>query len=366
MTKTSTAALAAHLRQEVTTVANIYDLVWEDGTEFFFTDLDEDIKQFESNDYIAFPGFDASAVASSSGLNVDNLDLTTFIEAAAMDVDDIRAGRWSNAEIKQRLLNYNDHSMGSIILRFGSIGQITNQDDLIKAEVRGLLHYLQNGMGAVVSLKCRARLFSTELPDACNVTRVPPLWVANSFAFNIVRPAMEAGRGHEVSPLSFNDRAFRLSAVANGNQTGASEPSWNLTVGGSTVDNDLTWETMRARLVTDLEVASVTDRGQFVVTTITDAPDLYLTLGKVECLTGLNAGLKRVAKSWTLSSKEIITTRDFPFDIVATDTFSISAGCNKTPEVCDVQFDNWNNFRGENLTPKEDQVLEFQEAVPTA
>ena len=361
MSKAASAAFVTHLQGDVTTVANIFDITWEDGTEFFFTDLDEDIENFEGNDYIAFPGFDATAVSSSSGLNVDNLDLTTFIEAAAMSVDDIRSGRWSNAEVKQRLINYKDHSMGTIILRFGNLGQISEVDDFVKAEVRGLLHFLNNGIGAVISLNCRARLYSTELPDRCMVKENPDVWTTGIFPG--VRPAMEAGRGGskaEISPTVFNDRVFRCSVSGS---VGGSEPSWNLTIGGATVDNNATWVAMRARLVTDLVVASVTDRGQFVVTSITDAPDIYLTLGKVECLTGLNAGLKRVCKSWVLSSKEIFLTKDFPFDISPADTFTISAGCNKSPGVCDGTFDNWNNYRGENLTPTEDQVLKFQRAI---
>ncbi len=360
MSKTVAAAFATHLRGDVTTVANIFDITWEDGTEFFFTDLDEDVKQFGGEDYIAFPGFDATAVSSAAGLNVDNLDLTTFIEEAAMSVDDIRSGKWANAEVRQRLINYKDFSMGSIILRFGNIGQITQVDDAVKAEVRGLLHFLNNGIGAVVSLNCRARLFSTELPDACKVAASPAVWATSIFAN--VRQPREAGLGFNIekSPSVFNDRVFRCSVEGI---VGGTEPVWDTTLGNTTVDNDASWVAIRARLVTDLVVASVTDRGQFVVTSITDAPDAFLTLGKVECLTGLNSGIKRVAKSWTLSSKEILTTRDFPFDISPADTFSITAGCDKTPATCDGTFDNWNNNRSENLTPTEDQVLEFQRAI---
>lgn len=361
MSKTASASFLEHLRGDVTTVANIYDIIWEDGTEFHFTDLDVDIEDFEGNDYIAFPGFDSTAVSSSSGLNVDNLDLTSFIESMGMSLDDIRSGKWANAEVKQRLINYNDHSMGTIILRFGNIGQITEQDNFVKAEVRGLLHFLANGIGSVVSLNCRARLFSTELPDACKLLRSPPVW-ATGFSKQ-VRPAREAGTIlSEISPSVFNDRIFRCSVAGS---VGGSEPSWDTTLGNPTIDNTVTWLAIRARLVTDLVVASVTDRGEFIVTSITDAPDIYLTLGKVEFQTGLNAGQKRVCKAWTLSSKEIITTRDFPFDISPGDTLSITAGCNKTPVVCDGTFDNWHNSRNENLTPTEDQVLKFQQSQQT-
>ena len=155
--KQISSALKAHLAQETTTLASCWKLTRRDGTVMGFTDHDEAIS-YESVSYEARSGFTPSAVASSSALNVDNLDVEGLLDAEAIAEADILAGLYDFAEIEIFLLNYEDISQGKLPIKAGWLGEVTLQGGKFVAEVRGLTQKLAQQVGEHYSPTCRASL----------------------------------------------------------------------------------------------------------------------------------------------------------------------------------------------------------------
>lgn len=72
-------------------------------------------------------------------------------------------------------------------------------------------------------------------------------------------------------------------------------------------------------------------------------------LGTVSMTSGLNAGFSRLVSSWD-GSTTLTLLNPMPFAIATGDTFTITAGCDKTQATCNL-FGNINNFGGEPYIP---------------
>lgn len=157
MSKTVSVALKAHMAQEVTTLATCWKITRADATVFGFTTASSDLV-FSGVTYAAASGHTASNIHTSSGLNVDNLEVASVFDSAAITEADIEAGKWDFAAVEIFVVNYNDLTMGSMTLRSGWLGQIQSGRSGFTAELRGLAQKLQQTIGRVYSPGCNATL----------------------------------------------------------------------------------------------------------------------------------------------------------------------------------------------------------------
>lgn len=229
--KTASAGMITHIGQEVTTVATIWKIKRRDGVLFGFTDHDRDIPFDDGSGdgeiiYAAATGYTRTAIKNTSNLSVPNLDLDSFFDSAAITEADLRAGIWDKADVRVMLINWDNTADGIIKLRRGNLGDVTILDEQYTAELRGMTQALQQTIGEIYTPDCRA-----DLGDAkCGVRLDPPVWTADTPMTQ--RLPADAASGSVVKPVAFNDRHFQ----AAGDGTSADvEPSWNLTLGGTTV-----------------------------------------------------------------------------------------------------------------------------------
>lgn len=103
---------------------------------------------------------------------------------------------------------------------------------------------------------------------------------------------------------------------------------------------------------------TVTDRATFSDTTRTEA-DNYFKYGLLTWTSGLNNGYSMEVKSYALSTGAFELFEPMPFDIVAGDTYSVYAGCDKFAATCATKFSNLENFRGFPNAPTQDQLSRF-------
>jgi uncharacterized phage protein (TIGR02218 family) len=155
--KAISAGLAAHLAQEVTTLATCWKLTRRDGAVLGFTDHDQDVL-FDGVTYQAESGFTPSAVQNSGDLRVDNLDLEGVLRAGSLREEDIRAGLYDFAGIDVFLVNYRDTGQGALPLRRGWLGEVALAQGAFVAEMRGLTQRLSQSAGELYSATCRATL----------------------------------------------------------------------------------------------------------------------------------------------------------------------------------------------------------------
>ncbi len=95
---------------------------------------------------------------------------------------------------------------------------------------------------------------------------------------------------------------------------------------------------------------------QFTATALTN-DDNFWAQGNITWLTGANVGITTEVKIWTKIGAGFVLSIPTPFDIVATDTFTVTAGCDKTQRTCIDKFDNNINHGGFPNIPGPDKVL---------
>lgn len=156
--KSISAGLDAHLAQATTTLATIWKITRADGQVFGFTDHDVDITMPGDITYVAAQGYDPSEIQTSGRLNVDNLEVVGFLDAAGITQADLEAGKWDYASVIIARVNWADTSQGVLYQRRGELGQVSVQDGRFVVELRGLMQYLQRNIGRVTAPNCDAKL----------------------------------------------------------------------------------------------------------------------------------------------------------------------------------------------------------------
>lgn len=155
--RAATAGLAAHLAQEVTTLATCWRVERTDGAVFGFTSHDRNLT-VDGLVYEAATGITRSALEAHAGLAVDNAEATGFLDADAITDDDIRAGAWDHAEVRVFEVNWSDLSQGTLRQLRGWLGEITVEGGRYKCELRGMLAALNVNVIEEFTPGCRARL----------------------------------------------------------------------------------------------------------------------------------------------------------------------------------------------------------------
>lgn len=171
--KTITPAMAAHLRQTVTTLANCWRIKREDGVVLGFTDHDVKLTIGETV-YEATTGFFRSAIANSADVAADNMDVAGFLDDDSIKEDELRNGAFDYAEIEVFAVNWMDLSQDIIRLRTGRFGEVTlTSSGFFKVELRGLTALFSQVIGEVYAPECRADLGD----HRCKVELIPKVHV---------------------------------------------------------------------------------------------------------------------------------------------------------------------------------------------
>jgi uncharacterized phage protein (TIGR02218 family) len=170
MSRTVSTALQNHLAGELTTLATCWRVQRRDGVVFYFTDHDQAIT-FEGETYSATSGYDRTAVSGTAGFKVDELNLSGFFTDGSLEESEMRNGLFDFAEITIFIVNYNDLSMGNMILRRGNLGEVEiTPNGQFRAELRGLTQRLSQNIGEKYQAECRADVGDTR----CKIPINPP------------------------------------------------------------------------------------------------------------------------------------------------------------------------------------------------
>lgn len=366
--KSLSAALLAHIAQEVTTLATIWRITRADGQEFFYTDHDQDIT-FESNTYKAAVGYNRTAIANEVGLSVDNLDVDGFLAAGSIAEADLRAGLFDFAEVRIGVVNWKDLSQGRLAMRRGWLGQITysERSGVFRAELRGLTQAYSQKILEIYQPECRA-----DLGDGrCKIPISPPFLgrtqqvsLSAEHLSNQGRFAVDTsldGTTSSPSNPSWEDTENLVWKVVQAGTTAGTQPAYaGKTAGQQVTDGTAILEAEEAfrRFAT---VATVTSNQVFTIT-VTEpraSVDDWFKFGAVEWLTGNNAGLAQEVKAWTAATNTVKLFLGMEFAVQAGDTLTVYAGCDKKKATCGSKFSNINNFRGEPYVPGQDEFFRF-------
>lgn len=219
MSKTLSVALAAHYAGGATTLAKLWKITRRDGLVFGFTDHDDAIT-YLGVAYEPSSVFDASAVATSAELNVDNMEMRGLLDSYGITADAMESGVWDGATVRILEVNYRDLTMGHNPLRYGVMGEIQRSGKVYTAEARGLLHKLQNNIGRIVKPSCPHVLGSAQCGVNLEALRVAGEVTAAStnslFTTNLGGGVMEG------SPSGVATYAYGVLTWTTGNNDGRS------------------------------------------------------------------------------------------------------------------------------------------------
>lgn len=356
--KAVSSAFAAHLAAPDTRLATCWKIARRDGAVLGFTEHDRDLTlDLGDGDgavtYAAATGLGRRSLRAGLDFAVDDLEVQGVLDSAAVTAADIRAGRYDAAEVKIFLVVWDDLAAGPLKLLRGRLGKIVASEAGFTAELLGLSdRYATQEVVELATPTCRADLFDAR----CKVQRAGTWQPLSAYAASAPR---DAGIGGYVKPGLFNDRWFKCVTAGT---SGAVEPVWNTTLGGTTGDGTVVWRTIRAREI-EAAIASVTDARGFALDYAGDAPDDFLSGGLLTVTQAgspppENAGLGREATGWELASRSVTLALPLPVPPQPGDTVTLRAGCDKIHDGdCAQTFDNVLNFRGEPFVPGNDLLF---------
>lgn len=154
---TVTPQLKAHFGGNYLTLATLWRVTRTDGTLFYFTDHDQDIV-YQGATYLAATGYVPSAVQTSAGLQVDNLEVTSVLDSEFITDADLVAGLWDYAEVIITVVNWADLTMADMVIRRGRMGEVSAGKMSFVAELRGMAQNLQQEIGRLIMPTCNADL----------------------------------------------------------------------------------------------------------------------------------------------------------------------------------------------------------------
>lgn len=157
-------ALAGHLGEGVTTLCHCWRVTRRDGVVLGFTDHDRDLL-LAGTRCSARTGLEAAEASAELGFAVGGGEVSGALVSAGITEDDLAAGLYDDAAVETWLVNWAEPGT-RLLLDTGTIGEIRREDGAFVAEVRGLMHRLDQRRGRLYQAACAA-----ELGDGC--CRVP-------------------------------------------------------------------------------------------------------------------------------------------------------------------------------------------------
>lgn len=331
MPRTFPAAITTAIQSTAFALATLIHIEFPDGSVTTLTDwgapLSVDLLGAGALTYsparlIGLTGFSAQINGP-----IDDCDLVVMVDGATFVADDIRRGAYDNSVVTVGYVVPTDLA-NPVVHRKYDVGQASIEGLKITLELMGPEKRLEQPVGRTLSVNCPWTFGDLD----CGLsTRVNP-WVATTaYAVGtIVRRITGTG-------------IYWFKATVAGT-SGASEPAWPGTLGGTVTDGTVTWTAMRARRLTGT-VTSSANRRTVVATGITVVND-YFGEGFLTFLTGANAGDTRRVK--TDNGAGTLTLHLAAFDNIAVgDTFEIVVGCRKRiTEDCKTKHSNVLRFGG--------------------
>ncbi len=148
--------MQAHLDSGATTLCHCWKLTLTSGAASGFTSHDRDLI-FDGVTFSAMSGFEAGAIETSLGLNVDDLEVMGALNAATLNEADLAAGKFDNAEILIYRVNWQNVAQ-RVVIASGNLGEVSRGAAGFRAEVRGLAHHLNQPIGRLYQYGCDADL----------------------------------------------------------------------------------------------------------------------------------------------------------------------------------------------------------------
>ncbi len=159
--KNLASGIRAALASRTATLATCWRLERTDGVIMGFTSHRKDIVWPDEPGviYRAKGGYTPSAIALDASLSVDNMELEGLLRDAGITDIDVREGVYDYAKVLVFQVDYTDVSLGRLINKRGTLGELKLQDGIYTTEIRGMAQVLTRIFIQTVTPDCGAQLF---------------------------------------------------------------------------------------------------------------------------------------------------------------------------------------------------------------
>lgn len=151
-----TGSFQAHLDSGTTTLCFCWIIRRRDGVTLGFTDHDRPLT-VDQIDCRPDSGFDAGALASSADLAVDNAQIDGILDHGGLTEADILRGLYQEAVVEVWRVNWHNPDE-RVLLRTGTLGEVTRSQHRFTAEIRGLSQSLDQPVGRLYQRQCDANV----------------------------------------------------------------------------------------------------------------------------------------------------------------------------------------------------------------
>lgn len=364
MTINCSVAMKLHLAGSVTSLATCWKVTLQNEgspvTTLGFTDHDRDVV-FDGVTYIARTGLGSSDVASGGDLSVDNLEASGMLVSPAITEADLIAGLWDFADVEVFMVNWNDLSMGALILRTGKLGEVQTDRGSFKAEIRGLLQAYSRIIGELTSPGCRAELYDARCKvDPSTFTVTGMIEGVNGDLVTLYDSnRTEAGPtgGLAITNITTADPGVVSVAAITGLFDGLP-----IEISGVVGPTEVNTTTIVRNLDTahshfDLPIDTSGLAGYVSGGTVTPlgGDSGYFDFGTITFLDGDCAGRSMEVQVYVPG--QIRLAQPMPYAVQVGDAYLMRAGCDKSLSTCISKFDNVKNMRSEPYLPGIDRLV---------
>jgi hypothetical protein len=364
MPRAISTAMATHLKGSSTTVCYLLKIMPKRAgvPTFGLITLDADRDYDDGTGlltYRARRGYTAFDLDTKADLSVDSSEAEGLIAeypADGVTAEGIARGDYDGARFVQYLVNYEDLTMGHVILNAGQVGQVKMIDDLTcKIELRSLTQILkQNSIIELTSITCRAQFGDARCKMAliwyggavgtvgAETDRVFTADAGVGFVDAVANASMGVG---DSTTVAFQLKDFQGVAVT------ANYVITEVRMGGvattAYTDNGaglLTFTTAPT------EAAGLAWDGGVTLPAPTDG---YFVPGVVHWETGANAGRENEIEEYVAATRQVTLVIPTYQTIAEGDTFTIRRDCDKSKAMC-IAYGNLLNMRAEPELPRAD------------
>lgn len=300
-----------------------------------FTNHDQSISvDFHGGTLAYSPKYVVKETSLNTKLNtaIDDTELHLKIDNDVVNWFDIRTKVWHGATIRVGRVNWNSLSDGSYVLAVYQVSNVEASEGILKLELRGFERQFELHRVPRLTLNCQHTFGGLK----CGYNLDPVLWQA-SHSYSLSK-----SRDHKAKTIvkpSVQNK-FWYECTDEGT-SGATEPTWPTSIGGTVTDGGVVWTAIHAGRLTGT-VTGFSSRTTFAASGINVLAD-WFAKGRLLWLTGNNA-TQRMKIYSDDGSGTIVLEEDCYTDIQVGDTFLIDAGCRKRINTdCSTKFDNTYN-----------------------
>lgn len=148
------APLAAHLGQELTTLAELVRITRTDGQVIAFTSHDCDLI-VEGVTYRADGAFSSEKLVQNTALKAKDYEVVGLLDSGMIAEGDLQAGLYDHARVDVFICNWADLAQGVVQIRRGWLGEIAMSGGRYSAGLRGMHDLLTRKVGETYTPECR-------------------------------------------------------------------------------------------------------------------------------------------------------------------------------------------------------------------